>query len=517
MGAPLVTVVVTAREGHANTLASLESVLADDAIPFDLVYVDLLSPPPLAAAIATRCARRGGQIIRLDEWMAPAAARKLALPLVKTKYVAFIDNDVTVERGCLEKLVACAEETGAGLVSPLYLQAGGGHPPTIHMAGGIFTWSEDAAGRLLAETHRMHGAPVEAANGLARTKVDYTEYHYVLGRADLLTLPGAISDDVLLVHEHIDLALFAREQGLDIFLEPSARATYIAFDSRTLADADFYRRRWDVEACNMSLDAFLRGHPKADPAGMTGSMRSYAPGRLQEFEIRRPGTAGEDLAAPMSPSELAQTRYALRQQAFERGYQEDEVRAIEQACDFATLTFDGLYRPDGRPFLNHVIGTASALVRYELRLDIVMAGLTHAAYTHRPAWMTEEEISNTLGAGRQVDLLVRSHPGAKTFLNNNDCDPLQFNVNQAEVMCLLAANEADMRLSGEYRATGRPAELQLNALAMISAALSHFGIDGLAKTASRPLGDVQVWPLLGAGARKVSFRLDAPNRRLNPI
>ncbi len=517
MPEPIVTVVVTPREGHFMAEQSLLSLLADDCIPFELIYVDFAAPPKTEAALQAQAAARNFRLVRREGWMAPSAARKSVLGEVSTKYVVFIDNDTLVERGCLEKLVACAEETGAGLVCPLYLQAGGGQADTIHMAGGQFFWSEPPHRRLIGEAHRLAGESPERVIAMQREKVDYTEYHCVLARMDLLNRPGAISDEVLLVHEHLDLALFAREQGMNVLFEPAARVTYVAFAPRPLLDVDFYRRRWDSEACDRSLDAFARRWPVAERAGFIDPMRDYAAGRLAEVELRRPGPGGTDLAEPMQRQELAQSRYGLREQAIGRGYSDEDVRGLESACDLATLLFDGLYRPDGRPFLSHVIGTASALVRYDAQSAIVLSGLLHAAYTHRPAWMDETELSTALNECLGGDRLILAQPAARAFLMKAEVDLGVLNMIGAATVAMVAANEVDMRLAGEYRATGRAADLSPAMLDRICEALSAFGLDGLARSARLSGGEVQAWPVLGAGVQQVSFRLDAPNRRIAPV
>jgi hypothetical protein len=516
MAEPLVTVVISPREGHFMATTSLLSVLADDAIPFDLIYVDFAAPPATEQAIQAQAAVRNFELVRLEGWMPPSAARKSMLPRIKTKYVAFVDNDTLVQPGCLQKLVACAEETGAGLVCPLYIQTGGGQPPTIHMAGGAFEWTPPPDERLIDEGHLLAYAPVEQADGLGRERVDFTEYHYVLGRMDLLSRPGAISDDVLLVHEHVDLGLYAREQGAAVMLEPAARVSYVAFEPRPLSDIAFFRERWEVGACARSLAAFGRRWPMADRAALIDSMEGYAARRLQEADLCRGGQRAADLDRPMDRGELAQSRFALREQAIARGYPEDEVRGLERACDLATLLFDGLYRPDGRPFLSHVIGTASVLVRYDIQTSVVQSGLMHAAYTHRPAWMSETELSATLASICGGDALIKAQPAARDFLaaEGGDCGAL--NMTGASTVAMLAANEIDMRLSGEFRATGRTADLTPAMLDRTCEVLGYFDIDGLTKSVRAPREVVEAWPLLGLGVQPASFRLDAPNRRILP-
>jgi GT2 family glycosyltransferase len=509
---PLVTVVISPREGHTLTEASLLSVLADDVTAFDLVYLDIASPPKTAMMLQAHAAASNFKLVRHDYWVPPSVARKAALSKINTKYVAFADNDIMVERGCLDKLLACAEETGAGLVCPLYAESGGGRQPRIHMAGGVFHWAEPPARGLVDASHRFQFEPLERANALTREKVDFAEYHYMLGRRDLLSHPSAISDDVLLVHEHLDLALFAQEQGMDVFLEPAARVTYAASEPRALADIDFFRRRWDVESCHRSLAAFVAKWPTPDPDALIARKRSYAASRLVEVELRRLGSAAHDLDAPMRPSELAHSRYAFREQALSRGYPQAEVRWLETACDLATLLFDGLYRPDGRPFLNHAIGTASALVRYDLQAPVVQAGLLHAAFSHRPAWISEEELLGMLRDVPEVVALVRAQPAARAFLARDDADLGALNMNGARVAAILAANEIDMRLAGEYHSTGRPTELSPATLGRIGELLRLFDVGGLARQAPEPARLGLACPILG-GVRHESFRLDAKDRR----
>jgi (p)ppGpp synthase/HD superfamily hydrolase len=43
--------------------------------------------------------------------------------------------------------------------------------------------------------------------------------------------------------------------------------------------------------------------------------------------------------------------------------------------------FPGLYTPSGKPFIEHLVGTASILVALRRSPDTVVAGLLHAAYT----------------------------------------------------------------------------------------------------------------------------------------
>ena len=93
---------------------------------------------------------------------------------------------------------------------------------------------------------------------------------------------------------------------------------------------------------------------------------------------------------------------------------------------------------------------------------------------------------------------------------------MALNVMGAGVACVLAANEIDMRLSGEYRATGRTADFSDPALDRIGVVLGFFGVEGLARSARLPAGQGEAWPIFGAEVRLTSFRFDAKSRRILP-
>jgi len=509
---PPFTVVVSPREGHLAAVESLVSVLADDVLPFELIYLDIMSPPDVAAAVRRLCAGRGFEVIRFDDWTPPAAARKLAAQRVRTPYVVFVDNDVIVERSCFARLLACAEETGAGLVGGLYLE-GPPEAPVIHMAGGEI--ARDEAGAMLSEHHVYGKAPVAEAGALVRRQVDYMEGHAFLLRTDLARSPGVISDDVLLAAEHIDISLAVRALGQEVWFEPDARIFLKVLFPPRLGDLDFFARRWDPARCDLDLEAFCRRWPVAAPERFFEGLRGFHGRRWAQARVCHPTARRERADQPMTAAELAQSRTGLREQAAAHGYGAAHIRAIEAACDYATLLCDGLYRADGRPFLNHLIGTASALVRYELRHDVVLAGLLHSAYTHQPPWFDPAEISRILASGGATDDIVRAIPAAKARLATGDCAGT-LTLEETWPLLVEAANETDMLLSGEYRASGRPPEIGSHGLDLLAEATRLVGAGGLGLSARTPRGEGHQTALLGQEPPFHSFRLDARHRRLGP-
>ena len=79
--------------------------------------------------------------------------------------------------------------------------------------------------------------------------------------------------------------------------------------------------------------------------------------------------------------EFAQTNLQLLDQARGRGIEPDGIRRISTAYGGSIPLFSGMYRANGKPILSHLVGTGSVLLSVDAELDVVLAGLLHAAYT----------------------------------------------------------------------------------------------------------------------------------------
>ncbi len=124
---------------------------------------------------------------------------------------------------------------------------------------------------------------------------------------------------------------------------------------------------------------------------------------------------------PMRREELRQTRSDMLDMAAERGYSVQELAILSNGYRLAQSMTDGGYRPCGRPFINHLVGVASILIRYSFKIDLVLTGLLHTFYSHghshpQGADAAVEAVSTLLGGpGSSVENRVRSY----TMKNGN--------------------------------------------------------------------------------------------------
>ena len=76
----------------------------------------------------------------------------------------------------------------------------------------------------------------------------------------------------------------------------------------------------------------------------------------------------------------AQTNIQLYNQLINSGYSEDEMGLVANGYNLAIRLFASVFRANGKPFINHLVGTGSILVSMKSSAELVTAGLLHAVY-----------------------------------------------------------------------------------------------------------------------------------------
>jgi GT2 family glycosyltransferase len=487
---PKVTLIVTQRERMSLSEMSLENILADRSEPFRLIYVDGGAAEPVRTYLQHRVPDVGGLLIRRDEWLWPNVARNLALPHVNTPYVVFIDNDVVVEPGWLKRLVTTAEQTGAAIVGPLYLISDGVKEPVIHMAGGSIIRVESPAGVALHERHERLNAPLAERRDLTRMPCDFVEYHCALARTDFVRNAGGLNNDIVCVHEHIDIALDAKKADLAVIFEPAAAVTQHAFAPFHLADLTYHRWRWHRDSARASLSAFAHKWNVLDDAEATKGVRAFIDGMTSHLDPLVPQLEHKRAQAPLKAGDVQQTLYGFLSQAHEQGYSPTALDTFVKANNVAVMLFGGGFRPCTRSFVAHCVGTASALVAFGFAPRIVVAGFLHAAYSHAQLGPQPRaalaDICTSLGKafGQRAEQLIRRY--ARFQLNPDAwrvAHPVEtMTVEDAETVAIALANEIDLWASGEALVTNDPGLSTGEWTAYFKAVAKGLAIEAFAET-----------------------------------
>lgn len=259
---PKVTIIVSPRERFSYSRESLESIYQNTRYPFSLVYVDGGSPKPLQKYLQEQSQEKGFELIRTEHYLAPNQARNLGLSAVKTEYLIFIDNDVYVEPGWLEKLINCAEETDATVVCPLVC-IGEERAQKVHLAGGeariILEVKHGKTRRKVHEKHYFVNRPVaEIQDQLHRQQCEFAEFHCMLVRVDIFKTIEQLDEKLLSTREHIDFCLTVANVGGTIYCEPDSVVTYVPGCKLNYSDISYFMLRWSDAWELASLEHFMQ-------------------------------------------------------------------------------------------------------------------------------------------------------------------------------------------------------------------------------------------------------------------
>ena len=161
----------------------------------------------------------------------------------------------------------------------------------------------------------------------------------------------------------------------------------------------------------------------------------------------------------------AQTNVQLFLQLRSEGYSERDRAFIRDLYGFATVIFCGIYLPSGKPFLDHLVGTASILASLRLPIEVVAAGLLHAAYLHGDFGTVQKGPSDfkrmqlRAVAGDQVEIYIARYD--RLLLRSRDLPAIQESLDRLDgierdviVMRLVNELEHHLDLGGLYYANG---------------------------------------------------------------
>ncbi len=261
----LVTLVISPRERFSVARESLLSIFGNTRVNFEMIYVDAGGPVELSDWLDEQAELRSFSVLRPGRIVNPNEARNMALRLSKTRYVAFLDNDVICAPGWLEALIKCAEEEQADLVAPLICHGLPLHT-SIHHAGGRLVgdgkafFAQATGERVALDAIALAGKKVaDVATLLKRELSECIEFHCVLARRSLFDRIGPLDEALLSTREHNDLCLAVVKAQAKIVFEPAATVTYL-FPSRQRpmlkGDWTYFMLHWSPQWQQRSIQRY---------------------------------------------------------------------------------------------------------------------------------------------------------------------------------------------------------------------------------------------------------------------
>jgi hypothetical protein len=240
-----VTVAIVPREARSRARVGLDAVLTSVPADVPVVHVDGAAPARARRLVDAAAARRPMTVVRTAHPLTPNEARNHARAHVGTPYLVFVDDDLVPQPGWLEALVACADETGAAAVAPLYFY-GDYADQCVHMAGGDARVEADGGAPRYVESHRFGNTALALIDEpLVRAPTEQLEFHCMLVRTEVLQRLGPLDEGLRSQFEHTDLCMRIHRDGGTTWLEPAAHVAYQVTPAR-LSDLPYFVLRWST-------------------------------------------------------------------------------------------------------------------------------------------------------------------------------------------------------------------------------------------------------------------------------
>lgn len=272
------TLAVVIRETLSETPQRLAALLKATTETLELIVVNAGLPPDLAAETRRIVEQYNGRVINLGGFATPNESRNAALTASRTKFIAFVDNDVQVMPGWLSALTTCAEETGAAIVGPLVYEL---YPAftTVHVAGGdggVVTLPDGRRSFWERHNHAKEKVPPEQLRAIGRQKTGLVEFHTILIDADWLRARGGLDPEMASLAEHWDLCLMAKADNRDIYFEPASVINYTPPRRLTADDQRYYALRWSQRWHDITIRRLIEKYALAkDDPGLHGMTRWF--------------------------------------------------------------------------------------------------------------------------------------------------------------------------------------------------------------------------------------------------
>ena len=491
-----VTIVVSFRERWSLTEDTIKSIIHNTpAEQVRILLLDTGMPKEISQKIKVF---KDVFFISLPKNLHPNQARARSIPYIETEYSVFIDNDVMVDEDWLEPLLKLLEDKRVGIATPLYMIGSNEKSDKIHMAGGKWAIWSSGEKICLDERHYLMNRKISEVYGeLFARRCDFAEFHTMAVKRDVFTLPEFFHPEINTVHEHIHASLIALRYGYETWFTPDSRIQYKATTTWTLKEQNNFRERWSIDVAEKSLKAFCDFWGVEDSPDSLQGVRTFLNEHNGRINFLEPGVFIEKTFV-LDRNTLPQFPSDLLELAIKIGYSKKAVMILYHHSVEIMRLLSGVYRPDGRPFIAHLIGTAGVLVSAGANLRLVSAGLLHAALTHtnHTDSVSHGDLRSKMNASvyALIEQYGRTNPLLKRTSHWDN-----MGVQEVDMVLLSVANDVEMLVSGEVRYTGRNDIMSIDEAQLAKQICIASGLPSLASSL------ITARELKGKSSIKISF------------
>ena len=247
------TIVIPTYNGTDLLRECLASLDAQTMTDFEVLIVDDGSEEDIETFVAAEFTH--ARVIRLSQNAGFATAANTGLREVKTECAMLLNNDMTLEAECIEKLMGALEDGPATMVAPLVLWKD--DPDTIYSAG---------------DRIRRNGRPESIGFRCPREDFEFSEPVFGVSagaavyRREIFERFGLLDERFVAYFEDADLSFRARLVGFEAACVPDAVAYHVGSASQLgktwWRSRQCYRNHALLVLKNMPLGLMIRYAPQ---------------------------------------------------------------------------------------------------------------------------------------------------------------------------------------------------------------------------------------------------------------
>lgn len=236
-----VTIGIIPRERFSLTADTIQKIVECTSVPYRLIVIDCNIPEPYRKQIERALPlNKSVEVMRFDRYLLPNVSRNHVVAESDDEFVCLIDNDVLVEPGWLDSLVARCKEQSVRVVRPAVFKHGKIHFDCtlgpVSTAVGVPGYRKQIGTR--TESNEFDPASPQRP-------VEWLEMHCLLFRRSVFSVIGPL-DERLNTREHVDLSLALRSERIPIVFEPASCVHFFPPPPIRRNEREFFYFRWDV-------------------------------------------------------------------------------------------------------------------------------------------------------------------------------------------------------------------------------------------------------------------------------
>lgn len=240
-----ITIAVVPRDRFSKTGLTIRRILEATPKPFQLIVVDCGMPVRYRDEIKREVSGHADtKFLRSDKQINSNAAKNWVIrEVTDSEYLAFVENDVEVHDGWIEKLIAACEEENAGVARPLIMERKIFRTfPHFDQRLDKIEKIGDTDGPIYNFSRRKK--PLSSDIGARRQMTTVLETHCLLFKRSVFDRIRPF-DERLTVRQEVDISLQLLAADIPIVFEPSAIITYHRPPPVNRDERAYFKERWD--------------------------------------------------------------------------------------------------------------------------------------------------------------------------------------------------------------------------------------------------------------------------------